>query len=312
MFHEKLHIPVLWEELSECVKLKRDDRNIIIDATLWMWWHATKIIQKMNKWDIFVWFDTDQRNLDIVKPSLEVFAQKYGVQIYFVHDNFVNLKSNLENLWIPHITWIYYDLWLSSLHVDEAERGFSFQKNGPLDMRFDTRNSLTASKVVQRYTVAELTRIFKEYGEETQAKRIAQAIGEERKKWVVFKTTFDLVDLITKITWFPKTKIKVFQALRIEVNNELEVIKESIQSAIDLLEKDGTIFVISFHSLEDRIIKNIFKKESADCVCDDIFCTCFHKKQLILMNKKPIIPSDMEVKTNPRSRSAKARYAIKI
>ena len=134
----------------------------------------------------------------------------------------------------------------------------------------------------------------------------------EWRKWFRFKTTKDLSDVIFEITKFPKTKTRIFQALRIETNKELETIEISLKDAINLLDTDWSIFAISFHSLEDRIVKNIFKDESRDCICQDIICSCWHKKQIKIVTKKPILPTDKELKLNPRSRSAKARYAVKI
>lgn len=202
--------------------------------------------------------------------------------------------------------------WLSSLHVDEAQRWFSFRFDGPLDMRFDETKWITAAQIINSYSKDDLFKIFKEYWEEPSSRKLSQKIFDLRKTWFRFKTTKDLVDVIAQVTTFPKAKTKIFQALRIETNQELEVIKNSMKDAISLLKSGWSIFAISFHSLEDRIVKNIFKDESKDCICKELICICNHKKQIEIKTKKPIEPTLKEIKENPRSRSAKARLAVKI
>lgn len=308
---EDKHISVLLDELVDAIVIFKERQNIIVDCTLWMWWHASKIIEKMNPWDIFVWFDADKRNLVQAQKRLEKINSDNKVKIVLINSNFVHIKEELIKNGIQEITGIYYDLGISSLHVDEAERWFSFKLDWPLDMRFDTSSGQPASYIVNRYPKEDLIRIFKEYWEEPMSKKIAEAIWERRKK-KKFETTKDLADLIWETSKIPKSKNRIFQALRIETNQELEHIKISITDAIKLLKSDGIIFVISFHSLEDRIVKQIFKIETRDCICKDLICSCHHKKQLKLLNKKPILPTPEEIKQNPRSRSAKARYAQKI
>jgi 16S rRNA (cytosine1402-N4)-methyltransferase len=309
---EKLHISVLLQELVNGISIDNKKKNVIVDCTLWMWWHASEILKKLNKWDIFIWFDADKRNLEIVKPRLEEEARNFWVKFFFVNDNFWNLKKRLEEIWIEKITWIYYDLWLSSLHIDFPERWFSFSKDWPLDMRFDINSWITAKEIVNSYKKEDLIRIFKEYGEEPLSKKIAEKIFEERKKWNKFSTTIELANLIWTISNYPVTKARIFQALRIEVNKELEVLEKSLKDAIELLETWWNIFVISFHSLEDRIVKNIFRDETRDCICNELKCICNHKKTLKLLTKKPITPTQEEIKANSRARSAKARLAQKI
>lgn len=302
------HISVLLEELVNSIKIKTDSKNIIVDCTLWMWWHASEIIKKMNKWDVFVWFDADLKNLELAKVRLEEINKDNKVEIILINSNFVNLKEELKERNIESVTGIYYDLWLSSLHLDEADRWFSFMLEGPLDMRLDKTKWKTAAQVVNSYTQAELREIFLKYWEEPGANKISAKIVDARKQ-KKFVTTNDLSEVIQ---WIPKTKARIFQAIRIEVNNELKNIEISLRDAIELLEKDWIIFVISFHSLEDRITKQIFKKETKDCICTDLICSCKHIKSLKLLNKKPITPTAEEIKLNPRSRSAKARSAQKI
>lgn len=305
---EKKHISVLLNELVEAIEIKSDKKNIIVDATLGMWWHASKIIEKMNTWDTFVWFDADIKNLDLARIRLEEINKNKKINLYLINSNFWNLKEELEKIWIKEITWIYYDLWLSSLHLDEADRWFSFMLNGPLDMRLDKTRWKTAADIVNSYKDSELRDIFLKYWEEPQSNKIAKKIVELRRK-KRFETTSDLSEIIT---WWTKAKSRIFQAIRIEVNWELEMLEKSLKDSIKLLKKDWIVFVISFHSLEDRITKNIFRDETRDCICDDIICSCGHKKSLKVLSKKPILPTDEEIKINSRSRSAKARVAKKI
>lgn len=302
------HIPVLFNELVESIAITDNRQNIIVDATLWMWWHATEIIKKMKQWDIFIWFDADKRNLDIASKKLEQDFKNSWVKLIFINSNFVNLKEELNNNGVDNITWIYFDLWLSSLHLDEADRWFSFMLEWPLDMRLDNNRWRTAADIVNSYKQEELREIFLKYSEEPWSNKISARIVEHRRN-EKFKTTTDLSEVIPG---GPKTKARIFQALRIEVNNELENIERALNDAIKLLQKDWNIFVISFHSLEDRITKHIFKKESRDCYCTDIICTCKHKRQIKVNTKKPILPTEEEIEKNKRSRSAKARSATKL
>ena len=308
---EKKHISVLLNELINSIEISDDRQNIIVDATLWLAWHACEMIKKMYKWDIFIWFDADIRNLKLAKKRIEETNKGNKVKIILINSNFVNLKSELEKAWIENLTWIYYDLGISSVHVDEADRWFSFRLDWPLDMRFDSTSWRTAADIVNSYKQEDLRKIFIEYWEEPASTKIAARILENRRKQK-FKTTAQLVETIEEVSKHPKTKTRIFQALRIETNNELDYLKISISDAITLLKKGAKIFVISFHSLEDRIIKQTFKKETRDCICSDIICSCNHKKSLKVLTKKPILPTTQEVKQNPRSRSAKARLAEKI
>jgi len=308
---EKLHKPVLLEELVSSIKIY-DKQNIIVDATLWMWWHAKKIIEKLNDWDIFVWFDADIKNLEVASKYLKNTFKNKNIKLYFINDNFASLSENLEKIWIKKITWIYYDFWLSSVHIDSWDRWFSFMLDWPLDMRFDKTKWITASDVINWYKKEDLIKIFKEYWEEPYARKIAEEIIKKRKNKFKFQTTKDLSNFLEGFTKNIKIKTKIFQALRIEVNKELDNIKKSLLQAIELLDKWWIIFAISFHSLEDRIVKNIFRDESKDCICNELICKCNHKAKLKILSKKPIVPSQKELEENIRSRSAKARFAEKI
>lgn len=305
-----IHTSVLLNELVSAINISQDKKNIIVDCTLWLAGHASKVIQKMNEGDIFIGFDADERNLKLARKKLESLQTK--TQIILVHSNFSNLQEKLAEHDINAITGIYYDLGVSSMHFDEAERWFSLRLEGPLDMRFDTRSWKTAADVLNYYEEKDLFKILKEYGEEPHARKIAARVITARKN-KKFSTTTDLNEFLdSEINPHIKTKTRVFQALRIEVNGELGTLTSSLQQAITLLESWWDIFVISFHSLEDRITKQLFKKETRDCICSDMICTCHHTKNLSLTHKKPILPSPEEQKANSRSRSAKARHAQKI
>lgn len=304
------HISVLLNELVDSITIFKDKKNIIVDCTLGMWWHAEKIINKMNPGDTFIWFDADIKNLELAKQRLQNTSNN-KIELIFINSNFSTLKESLKEKNIEAITWIYYDLWISSLHVDEASRWFSFKLDWPLDMRFDKTKWKTAADIVNSYLQSDLRHIFVKYWEEPASTKIAARIVD-RRKIEKFKTTSDLANLISEVSKSAKSKNRIFQALRIETNKELENIETSIKDAISLLDSFWKIFVISFHSLEDRIVKQIFKKETRDCICSDLICSCHHKKSLKILTKKPILPSEKEVKENPRSRSAKARLAEKL
>lgn len=305
------HISVLLHELVNTVEVFNERKNIIVDGTLWLGGHASEMIKKMNKGDVFVWFDADSENLKRATIRLESIAKERWVILYTIHSNFVHLQSELKKIGIESITWVYFDLGISSVHIDDGSRGFSIKHDGPLDMRFDKSSWIDASTIVNTYPEDKLFKIFSEYGEEPASRKIARHICEKRKQKKL-ETTYELRDTIDEVTKFPWVKERIFQAIRIEVNKELEHIEIALKDALQLLEKDGTIFVISFHSLEDRIVKNILRNESKDCICSDIICTCKHKKSIKILTSKPILPTEKEIEENIRSRSAKARAAKKI
>ncbi len=311
-----IHTSVLLEELVWAIEISDTRQNIVVDMTLWLAWHACKVIEKMNPWDIFIGFDADERNLKLAKENIEKTKTQFfpdgNIEIVLIHSNFESLCEKLAENNITSITAVYYDLWVSSLHFDEAQRWFSLRLEWPLDMRFDTRSGKTAADIINYYEEKDLYEVLKNYGEEPHSRKIAAKMIAERKK-KKFVTTTDLTDFLDReINSHIKTKTRVFQALRIEVNEELKTLEASLKQAIKLLETNGDIFVISFHSLEDRIVKQLFKLESKDCICSDILCTCHHTKSLKILHKKPILPSQEELKVNSRSRSAKARHAKKI
>ncbi|MEW6407910.1 MAG: 16S rRNA (cytosine(1402)-N(4))-methyltransferase RsmH [Patescibacteria group bacterium] len=309
-----MHVPVL---LSEVIKYlnPKPNRNYI-DCTLGGTGHARVILERIKPEGKLLGIDLNEKSLTLAKRNLEKFKKR----IIFHQGNFSNLKKIVYEYKFNSISGILFDLGLSSYLLNESRYGFSFQVNGPLLMRFDGRSDdLTAEKVVNSYLEKNLAKILWQYGEERYAKKIAKKIVSERKKKAI-KTTFDLVKVIleTVPASYKKKKIhpatRTFQALRIEVNCELENLKKAIEQAKELLEPRGRIVCISYHSLEDKIVKKFFLQESKDCLCPKEFpvCRCGHKARLKIITKKPIVPSLDEIKQNPRSRSAKMRTAEKI
>lgn len=288
----------------------------IVDCTLGGAGHSKAILDNISPKGKLIAFDLDPASIKNAKKILADYKEQKDYIL--INDNFVNLKENLENIKIKEVDGVLMDLGLSSYELDDETRGFSFKGNNPLDMSFSGKEKFNAEYIVNNYSIEELIKIFRDYGEEEKAYYIAKKIIEERKIKQI-KTTDDLVRVILKAKKrTSKDKIhpatKVFQSLRIEVNHELENLENVLPDAINSLKSGGRLAIITFHSLEDRIVKNFFKKESTDCLCDpDIpICICNHKKKIKLVNKKPIIPSDEEIKDNPRSRSSKLRIIEKI
>lgn len=284
------------------------DGKIYVDATLGGGGHSELILQKISPNGRLISFDIDDDAINAASERLKKYKN-----LTIVKSSYVNIKDVLNNLGIKKIDGIIFDLGASYHQLTKQERGFSFMKEAPLDMRFDTDANISAYDIVNDYKEEDLIRIFSEYGEERFSKRIAKAIVSQRNISPI-KTTTELSELI--ISSVPKIKssvhpaTRVFQAIRIEVNQELQNIKTALVNVLDLLEFNGIISVISFHSLEDRIVKRIFKYYSTRCHCDktQMICNC-PPPILELVNKKPIMASDIEVLENPPSRSAKLRIA---
>lgn len=309
----KGHVPVLLKEVLTGLDLRPG--MVIVDGTLGLGGHAHEIALKIGPNGTLIGFDRDQKNLAIAQE----FLANTTVQKFFIHDSFDNLASQLHAHHFSVVHGVLLDLGLSSPHVDQAERGFSFSKEGPLDMRFDQKeDTSTAADLVNTCPASALTRIFWQYGEEKRARRIAQAIVLSRKKHP-FLSTVDLVRVIESVV--PRTShmvhpaTRVFQALRIAVNRELDALTTVLQQALDVLIPAGRLVVISYHSLEDRIVKDFFRNAARACVCppEILRCVCGgHAQKLRTITKKPIVPSAQEIAGNPRSRSAKLRIAEKL
>ena len=302
------HTPVLLQESLNLLQLKPG--MTVVDATLGLGGHSEAILKTIGPKGHLIAFEQDERNLKEAKKRLK----KYEKQITYIHENFENLSQHFSPK--TPIDAILFDLGLSSPHLDDPERGFSFQKDGPLDMRFDQRNSLTAEKVVNTYSEKALADVIYHYGEEGRSRLIAQAIVLARKKERITHTT-QLAHIIASTIksrpgLHPATL--TFQALRIYINRELEVLESALKQGVEHLRAGGRIGVISYHSLEDRITKQIFKHFTQTCICpkEMPLCQCNFKKKLYISTRKPIIPKSIEVNLNPRARSAKLRGAERI
>lgn len=304
-----LHQPVLVTEVIDSLKLKKGD--VLVDGTLGLGGYSEAALQKQEGIRI-VAFDLDAANLEMAKVRLAAWRE----QVDFVHDNFANLEDALKSLGVEKINGVMLDLGLSSPQIDLAERGFSFMREGDLDMRFDKRQQLTAAEIVNKFGEVELARIFWELGEERMSRRIARAIVERRREKPFSKTT-EFADFVAQVIGGRKGKIhpatKVFQALRIAVNHELESLQKILVESLELLESKGRLAVVSYHSLEDRIVKNFFRDAAREYInLPDQLTTTELEPKIKIITKKPIAPSAQEIAENPRARSAKLRVAEKI
>lgn len=289
--------------------LECKDGLVYVDCTLGGGGHSELILQRIQPNGRLIAFDIDNDAIEAASERLKDYKN-----LTIVKSSYTNIKKVLHELGIEKITGgVLFDLGASYHQFDRAERGFSFSKEAPLDMRFDRDEDFSAYDVVNTYKEDDLVRIFSEYGEERFSKRIAKKIVEQRKLKKI-ETTTELADLIKNCTPKVKSSIhpatRVFQAIRIEVNHELTNVKNTLNDVLDLMATGGIISVISFHSLEDRIVKNLFKYHSQRCHCEknQMICTC-PPPRLELVNKKTITASDREIKENPPSRSAKLRIA---
>lgn len=307
------HVSVLLDECIESLNIKPD--GVYVDCTMGGAGHSKEIVKRLSSKGLFIGFDQDKNAIETAKERLK----DYSDRVRFIHSNFENIKEELEKIGVYKIDGVLADLGVSSHQLDEKDRGFSYMQDAPLDMRMDVRKDFSAYDVVNTYSEEELARIIKEYGEDNWAKRIAKFIVEKREEKEI-ETTGELVDII-KGAIPKKARIdgphpakRTFQAIRIEVNNELSVINKMIQDAVSIMDKGGRICIITFHSLEDRIVKNEFKELALDCVCPPHFlmCQCDKKSLVKVITRKPILPSEEEINENPRSRSAKLRVAERI
>jgi len=310
MEQEFKHYTVMLHEAVEA--LSCENSKIYVDCTLGGGGHSELILKNILPDGRLIAFDIDNDAINAAKERLKDYKN-----IEIVKDSYVNIRRVLKELGIEKITGgVLFDLGASYHQLTKQERGFSFSKEARLDMRFGQDGSFTAFDVVNGYKEEDLVRIFSEYGEERFSKRIAKAIVERRKNKKI-STTTELAELIVNSTPHIKSHIhpatRIFQALRIEVNQELTNLKKALDDILDLLDVGSIISIISFHSLEDRIVKQFFKYHSQRCHCDknQMICTCPPPK-LEIVNKKPITASDREVKENPPSRSAKLRVARRI
>ena len=302
------HISVLADEVIENLNIKPD--GIYVDLTLGKGGHSKRILENLSENGRLIALDQDQDALNAAKENLSDFSN-----VIFVKSNFENIDRVLDDLGISKIDGALMDIGVSSYQIDNADRGFSYMHDGPLDMRMDTGNELTAEKIVNDYSLDELQKIFSNYGEERFSRTIARKIVETRDEQRI-DTTFKIRDLINKSVRSNEAhpEKRVFQALRIEVNRELEVLENTLDKVIDRLNIGGRLCVITFHSLEDRIVKNTFKELEKDCICPPGLpvCICDHKAKVKTINKKPIIAGKKELKENSRAKSAKLRVCQRI
>ena len=307
------HVSVL---PNECIEnLKINPSGIYVDGTLGGAGHASLICEKLSEEGTLIGIDRDSDALNASEKRLEKFPCKK----IFVKSNYSDIKEVLNQLNIDGIDGALLDLGVSSFQLDNQERGFSYMKDAPLDMRMNRDDLFTAADVVNGYDENKLYRIIKEYGEERWAKRIAQFIVKQRKS-KPFETTGELVDTIKAAIPKgarrdgPHPAKRTFQAIRIEVNDELGQLTRAVESFCDVLNPEGRLCIISFHSLEDRIVKEVFKRRMNPCTCPPEFpvCVCGKKPDIKKVTGKPIVPSKEELEKNPRSRSAKLRVCEKI
>ena len=302
------HISVLPEETIENLNIKPD--GIYADLTLGKGGHSKRILEKLSDKGRLIAFDQDMEAIMAAKENLKDFSN-----VIYVNTNFENFESTLKDLNISKIDGALMDIGVSSYQIDNADRGFSYMHDGPLDMRMDVENELTAEKIVNEYSKEELTEIFSKYGEERFSKTIARNIVDYRNKQRI-DTTFKLRDIVNKSV---KTKEahpekRVFQALRIEVNRELEVLENTIEDVVNHLNVGGRLCIITFHSLEDRIVKNKFKELEKDCICPPGLpvCVCDTVRKVKIITNKPIVAGKKELSENSRSKSAKLRVCQRV
>lgn len=305
------HVSVLLKECIDGLNIKED--GIYVDGTLGGAGHSYEICKKLKSGKL-IGIDQDMNAINAAKKRLEEFGDK----VIFVNNNFSRIKEILEELEIEKIDGCLLDIGVSSHQLDEGSRGFSYMQDAHLDMRMDVTNPLSAYDVVNEYSEKEINDIIFNYGEDRWAKRIAQFIVSQRQIKPI-ETTFELVEVIKKAV--PKGARKdgphpakrTFQAIRIEVNKELEILEKTIEDVTEALNHKGRLCIITFHSLEDRIVKNAYRKQENPCTCPIEFpvCMCGKKSLAKVITRKPILPKDEELEVNHRARSAKLRILEK-
>ncbi|HQL11581.1 MAG TPA: 16S rRNA (cytosine(1402)-N(4))-methyltransferase RsmH [bacterium] len=316
---EYKHTPVLLNEVIDGLNLSQNKN--IVDCTLGGAGHAKEILKRILPKGKLIGFDLDPASI----KNAEIVFKNYKDNVILINRNFKNIKEEIDNLGI-NIDGILLDLGMSSYELSDKERGFSFSGKQPLNMSFSGNEKHNAEYVINSYTVKQLDDIIRNWGDEKDSYKIATEIIKYRKNKSI-RTTDELVYIICKAKncldylagknkWRYKIHpaTKTFQAIRMEVNDEINNLRKVLEDGINVLSSRGRMVVITFHSTEDRIVKNYFNRESKDCICDpDIpICVCNHKKTVKIINKKPIVPSREEVESNPRSRSAKLRIIEKI
>lgn len=304
------HVPVMLKECLDGLNIRPN--SIIVDATMGGAGHAKAILEANPTVRLFA-FDQDPDAIKFSSKRLE----KFGKRVTIIQSNFENLRTELAYQEINRIDGILFDLGVSSHQIDEPSRGFSFSQDSPLDMRMDKTGNLTAKKILNEYDINSLTKVLRDYGEEKAARKIAYLIVDQREKRE-FNTSTDLNELITtnfkmNPKFVTKTLSRVYQALRIEVNQEMDVLSNVLKDALNILNPGGRLVVESYHSLEDKIVKDFMRYESLECTCPPSFpiCNCGKKSTLKILTRKPLTANSEEVAVNNRARSAKLRIAEK-
>lgn len=303
-----IHRPVMLDEVIEALQVEPEKRYV--DCTLGSGGHAEAILKRIMPYGQLLGIDTDIEAINIAKSRLA----NYAGSILIVHDNFANLSAICkENNFLP-VHGILIDLGVSTTQLDVPERGFSFRYDACLDMRFNQAEKLTAADIVNTFPEEDLDHLIRTYGEERYSRQIARNIVKNRP----IISTLHLASIVEQVTGYRRGRIhpatKTFLALRIAVNHELENLAAVLKQAVECLESGGRLVVISYHSLEDRIVKQFMNQESKGCICPPgtLVCRCNHVPRLKVISKKPIRPSGSEIRTNPRSRSAKLRIAERV
>ena len=302
------HVSVLLHETVDGLNVKPD--GIYVDGTLGGGGHAYEVCRRLGEKGSIIGIDQDEAAIEAASVRLKDFGEKVTI----IRSNYCDMKSKLHELGIDKVDGIVLDLGVSSYQLDTAERGFSYREDAPLDMRMDRRQKMTARDIVNDYSEMDLYRVIRDYGEDKFAKNIAKHICLARQETPIH-TTGELTEIIkraipmkVRATGGHPSK-RTFQALRIELNHELDVLRDNLDDMIDLLNPGGRICIITFHSLEDRIVKSNFKKNENPCTCPPSFpvCVCGNKSKGTVITRKPILPSEKELEENSRSKSAKLR-----
>jgi 16S rRNA (cytosine1402-N4)-methyltransferase len=305
-----VHVPVLLDEVI--AGLQARPGGYFVDCTTGLGGHAAAILERISPSGRLLGIDADPEAIKISRDRLS----NHGEAVVLVNDNFVNLEAICERYQFHPVDGILFDLGISSLQLDTAERGFSFQLDAPLDMRFNPEQGLTASDIVNRFSEQELAKLIERYGEEHHSRRIARHIVQNRP----IATTAELAQLVEQASGTPTRRGKIhpatrtFMALRIAVNSELQNLELALKQTPNLLRPGGRLTVISYHSLEDRIVKQFMRYAASSCVCPPgtVVCRCGHVPTLKLISRKVIKPTSLETESNPRSRSARLRIAERL
>ncbi|MDR3575928.1 MAG: 16S rRNA (cytosine(1402)-N(4))-methyltransferase RsmH [Anaerolineaceae bacterium] len=302
------HLPVLYQEIITALRPLSPGRYV--DCTIGAGGHAAGILENSSPSGNLLGLDLDPQALAIASQRLSL----YGDRVHLLQASYTTLLEQIHNLGWENVQGIVFDLGVSSMQVDTPERGFSFLANGPLDMRFGPEQPEQAADLVNHLPEDQLADILWRYGEESKSRKIARAICQARP----LQTTHELAEVISRALRGHRGRIhpatRTFQALRIAVNQELQALEATLPQAVTVLSPGGRLAVISFHSLEDRIVKQYFRRESRDCICppEQPVCTCNHKATIIELTRHPIVPAGQETETNARSRSAHLRIAEKL